>query len=155
MAGAGKGSLENGEHDGCMDSGEEEEEEAAKGTAVPSEDPWKAENQAADPSSEGKDIWGTAARSPGCLLHIHNGCVLLQILTVAVHDSSFLRAARLRSSGWDPRTVCCQVKGEAHTHARTHARLNSVPLNSPSTVCLLYPDGRPVETSAGTHVEGI
>ncbi|KAM3832640.1 serine/threonine-protein phosphatase 6 regulatory subunit 2 isoform 2-T2 [Vipera latastei] len=60
-AGAGKGSLENGEHDGCMDSGEEEEEEeAAKGSAGPSEDPWKAGNQAADPSSEGSG-WRTAA----------------------------------------------------------------------------------------------
>ncbi|XP_039181282.1 serine/threonine-protein phosphatase 6 regulatory subunit 2 isoform X2 [Crotalus tigris] len=61
VAGPGKGSLENGEHDGCMDSGEEEEEEEAeKGTAVCSEDPWKAENQAADPSSEGSG-WRTAA----------------------------------------------------------------------------------------------
>ncbi|ETE62396.1 Serine/threonine-protein phosphatase 6 regulatory subunit 2, partial [Ophiophagus hannah] len=48
--------LENGEHDGSMDSGEEE---AEKGTVVHSEDPWKAENQAADPSSEGPG-WRTA-----------------------------------------------------------------------------------------------
>ncbi|XP_060545076.1 serine/threonine-protein phosphatase 6 regulatory subunit 2 isoform X4 [Pantherophis guttatus] len=57
VEGSGKGSLENGEHDGCMDSGEEE---AEKGTAAHSEDPWKAENQATDPSSEGSG-WRMAA----------------------------------------------------------------------------------------------
>ncbi|XP_026577693.1 serine/threonine-protein phosphatase 6 regulatory subunit 2 isoform X1 [Pseudonaja textilis] len=58
VEGSGKGSLENGEHEGGMDSGEEE---AEKGTAVHSQDPWKADNQAAvDPSSEGPG-WRTAA----------------------------------------------------------------------------------------------
>ncbi|XP_032077918.1 serine/threonine-protein phosphatase 6 regulatory subunit 2 isoform X3 [Thamnophis elegans] len=58
VEGSSKGSLENGEHDdGCMDSGEEE---AEKETAAHSEDPWKAENPATDPSSEGSG-WRTAA----------------------------------------------------------------------------------------------
>ncbi|XP_063164901.1 serine/threonine-protein phosphatase 6 regulatory subunit 2 isoform X1 [Candoia aspera] len=50
-----KGGLENGEHDGCVDSGEEE---AEKETAVHSEDPWKAESQATHPSPEGSG-WRT------------------------------------------------------------------------------------------------
>lgn len=83
MEGSSKGSLENGEHDGCMDSGEEE---AEKETAAHSEDPWKAENQATDPSSEGNEIFRIVARSPGRLLHSQNGCTP-QILTVAVQDS--------------------------------------------------------------------
>ncbi|XP_070610736.1 serine/threonine-protein phosphatase 6 regulatory subunit 2 isoform X2 [Erythrolamprus reginae] len=48
---SGKGSLENGDLDGCTDSGEEEAEKEA--AARPEEPPCKAGNQAAGPSPEG------------------------------------------------------------------------------------------------------